>query len=91
MKRNEKYSLRTIGDSYYLIPQGDQIEQSNGLIELNTTGYYIWKLLAKDRNLDELTLSVANHFDIEFDKARQDIQIFLDQISKLGLLEKNRS
>ncbi len=60
----------------------------NGLITLNETAACVWELLAEDRSLDELAAGVAEKFDVSLDRARIDVQIFIDEIAQMGLLEK---
>ena len=48
----------------------------------------MWELLAQDRTLDELASAVAERFDVDAATARADVQAFLDEIARLGLLEQ---
>ena len=59
----------------------------NGIITLNDTGACVWELLAQERTLDELASAVAERFDVTPERARADVQTFLDEIAKMGMIE----
>lgn len=47
----------------------------------------MWELLAQERTLAELASAVAERFDVTPELARDDVQTFMDEIAKMGLLE----
>jgi hypothetical protein len=47
----------------------------------------VWELLEEERTLDELASTVAERFEVTAATARADVQAFLDEITRLGLLE----
>jgi hypothetical protein len=53
---------------------------------MNDTASYIWELLREECSLDDLTKAVAEQFEVDLEIARTDIQNFLDEISRMGLL-----
>jgi len=87
MKRKPDFVMRKIGDDNLLMPGGAQVMNLNGLITLNDTAAYLWELLAKERSLDELAAAVADRFDVAGRVAREDVRIFVDEITRLGILE----
>jgi hypothetical protein len=87
MKRREDFLLQNVGGQDILVPLGAQVMDMNCLIKLNTTGRRVWELLAADRSLDYLVAKVVAQFDVNLEKARDDVQAFLDDLGRLGLLE----
>jgi hypothetical protein len=88
MKRKTDFIMQNVGGENLLVPLGAQVMDLNGIITLNDTGAYVWELLAQERTLDELTAAVAEHFDVTPERARLDVQNFLGEITKMGLLEQ---
>ncbi len=88
MKRKDDFVLQNVGGEYILVPIGQRVLDLNGIITLNPTGHHVWELLAERRSVEELTAGVVEHFDIEPERARADIKIFLDEIFRLGLVEE---
>jgi hypothetical protein len=86
-KRSEFISQNVCGEKI-LVPIGSQVIDMNGLITLNETAACIWELLAEDRTLDELAAAVAEEFDVFPERARVDVQTFIDEIAQMGLLEQ---
>ena len=87
MKRKADFMMQNVGGENLLVPLGAQVMDLNGLITLNDTGAYVWELLAQERTLDELTAAVAERFDVTPERARADVQTFVDEIDKLGVIE----
>jgi len=87
MKRSEDFSLRNVGGQDILVPLGAKVLDMNALITLNATGRIVWELLEQDRTLDYLVTEVVKEFDIDEDSARGDVQAFLDELGRLGLLK----
>ncbi len=88
MKHKPDFISQNIDDEKILVPIGSQVMNMNGLITLNETAAFVWELLTEDRTLDELAAAVAEQFDVVPERARIDVQIFIDEITRMGLLEQ---
>ena len=88
MKRKADFIMQNVGGENILVPLGAQVMDMNGLITLNDTAACVWGLLDEERSLDELTAAVAEGFDVDSETARADVRAFLDDITRLGLLEQ---
>lgn len=88
MKRIENFILQNVGGQNMLVPLGSQVVDMNGMVILNATGRYVWELLTTDCSVDELASGVAEHFDVDRERARADVQTFLDDIARMGLLKR---
>jgi hypothetical protein len=86
MKRKDDFILQNVGGENLLVPIGAQVMDMNGIITLNDTAVCVWELLARERSLDELAAKVAERFDVIPERARADVQTFLDEIAKLGMM-----
>jgi hypothetical protein len=87
MKRSEDFLLQTVGGQDLLVPLGAKVMDMNCLIALNATGRRVWELLAEDRSVEYLVAAVVEQFNVDLERARADVQAFLDELGRLGLLE----
>lgn len=87
MKRKADFMIRNVGGENLLVPLGSQVMDLNGLIILNDTAACVWELLTEEYTLDELAAAVAERFDVAAEITRADVQTFVDEINRLGLLE----
>jgi len=87
MKRRQDFLLRRVGGQDFLVPIGAKVMEMNSLITLNATGRRVWELLAEDYSMDFLVAEVVEQFDVDIDTASADVQAFLDDLGRLGLLE----
>lgn len=79
--------LQKVGGQDLLVPLGAKVMDMNSLITLNATGRRVWELLAEDHSLEYLVAEVVEQFDVDRERARADVQAFLDDLGRLGLLE----
>lgn len=87
MKRKANFLLKNVGGENLIVPLGSQVVDMNGIVVLNATGCCIWEFIADDRSVEELAAAVVERFDVDHARARADVQTFLDEIARLGLLE----
>ena len=87
MNRKTDFIMQNVAGDNLLVPLGARMMDLNGLITLNDTAACVWELLAQERTLAELASAVAERFDVTPKLARDDVQTFMDEIAKMGLLE----
>ena len=87
MRINKEFVLREIAGDYIIIPTGATVLEFNGLITVNEVGVTIWNMLQEEVTMDELVQGVLAEYDVEEDVARKDIQEFLEELVKGGILE----
>ncbi len=87
MKRSQDFLLKKVGDQDLLVPIGAKVREMKPLIILNATGRHVWELLAEDHSVDSLVTEVVERFDVDRERASADVQAFLDDLRRLGLLE----
>lgn len=79
--------IKKIGNNNVIVPLGIQMSRLNGLIMLNESAAYLWKLLSDECTKEELISAFANNFELSVEIARRDVQDFLNDIHNLDLLE----
>lgn len=88
MKINENYVLQEVVDENIIIPVGEAADKLHGIIKLNTTGAYLWKLLSQDDlSTEELTEKMITEFSVDEGTAKEDISMFVKQLSEYGCFE----
>lgn len=87
MKRHPDFRLQRLGGQDLLVPLGAKVLEMNALVTLNATGRCVWELLAEDRSAEEIAAAVAVRFGVDPDRARADVDAFLDDLVRKGLVE----
>lgn len=87
MKRKDDFAIANVDGEWLMVPLGAQVMDMNGIVILNDTGACVWNLLAEERTTDELAAAVAAEFEVDAATARRDVQAFLDEIARLGMIE----
>jgi hypothetical protein len=88
MKRKADFVMQNVGGENLLVPIGGQVLDTNGLVTLNATGRCLWELLAQERSVEDLAGALTEKFEVDGERAKADVQAFLDEITRIGLLEK---
>ncbi len=86
MKVGNEFILREIAGDYIIIPTGKTVLEFNGLITVNEVGVSLWKMLQEDVTMEELVAGILHEYEVEESVAREDIQEFLEQLQKAGIL-----
>lgn len=86
MKVSKEFVLREIAGDYIIIPTGKAVLEFNGLITVNAVGVSLWKMLQEEATYEELVKGILDEYDVEETVAREDIQEFLDRLSKAGII-----
>ena len=87
MKISKEFVLREIAGDYIIIPTGTTVLEFNGLITVNEVGVTIWNMLQEEVTMDELVQGVLVEYEVEEEIARKDIQEFLGELVKGGILD----
>lgn len=88
MKIKENFVMQELADEYIVIPVGEAADKLHGVIRLNTSGAFIWKMLSeKDITKEELIEELCTAFSVDRTIAADDISSFLNQINVFDCLE----
>lgn len=55
---------------------------------LNETATHVWDRLAEPRSIDELAADLEREFEVDADRAREDVRAHLDAMVALGLVDR---
>ena len=81
-RRHPDTAFRQIGDEGGLVVLPGRAEVK----VLNPVGIAVFSLLDGSRDLDTLAAAIAGEFDIEIEKAREDVIAFLSELQREGML-----
>lgn len=87
MKIKSDFILRKVADSYVVVPVGKLTLDFNGIINLNETGAFLFGLLQKGADREELIEKMLEEYDVSREKAASDIDIFIQKVKEADVLE----
>ena len=92
LKHSSGYTLKKVGNSWYLLPFGQQVADQHKAVVLNETGAFLWNTLEHTSDLEELTHHLARYYEVPEStcpELREDVQIFFRQLLSFGILEED--
>lgn len=87
MKVKNGFIIRNIAGKIMAVPVGERAQDLHGMVVLNETGAFIWKLLEKDQTIDSLTDSVFEEYEVSKEAAKESVIKFTDLMRKSGVLD----
>ena len=87
MKIKEDFILRKVADSYVVVPVNKMTLDFTGIINLNETGAFLFELLQKGAERDELVDKMLEEYDVDREKAEVDIDVFIQKVRDADVLE----
>ncbi len=91
MKARSGYVMRVVGEGSVLIPTGERVVDMNGLVVLNDTGKFIWQCLASETTPEQIAQAMVEAFDVSLEQARTDVESFVAELDRLGMLERHHA
>ena len=70
-----------------VVSTGDDENAFNGVIMLNGTGAFLWKLLENGAERDELITEILNEYEVDEATAALGVDDFIADIKKADLFE----
>lgn len=88
MKIAEGFVLKTIADSYVVVPVGENLVDFSAMITINDTGAFIWQQIEKGSDVDGIVEAMCAEFEIDADTAREDCEEFIKILEENKVVEK---
>ena len=86
MRIEKEYILREIADDYIIVPVGKTAMEFNGMITVNETGAFLWKLLIEGTTKAELLQAMLEEYEVSAEEAEADIDEFLQLLQDNQIL-----
>lgn len=87
MRIKDEFVLQELIDEYIVVPVGDESDRLHGIIRLNDTGAFLWKLLSQnDKTEDALVNALVDEYRIDIDTAKKDVNDFICVVKEYGCI-----
>ena len=87
MKIRSGFKLMKVGVQNLVVAVDERAEEFNGMILLNPTGAFLWELLEKEAEKEELVAALLSEYEIDKETAETDVDRFLSILTDNGILE----
>ena len=87
MKIKDGFILRKVADSYIVVAVGERVKDFNGVINLNETGAFLWKLLEKGNDHEGLKNALLEEYNVQEAVAEKDVKAFMNKLMEAGLVK----
>ena len=87
MKIKDGFILREVAGNYIVVAVGDAVKNFNGVINLNETGAFLWKILEKGGDSESLTSALLGEYDVAEEIAKADVEAFITKLTEAGLVK----
>ena len=87
MKLKEGYVLREVAGNYIVVAVGDAVKNFNGIINLNESAAFLWKLLFEDVTEEQLVEKLLEEYEVDEQTAKKDVKAFIDKLTTAKLLK----
>ena len=87
MKIKDGFILRQVADNYLVVAVGDAVKDFNGIINLNETGAFLWKILESGATEEELVKKLTEEYDVDEETAKKDVGKFVSKLAEANLLK----
>ncbi len=88
MKLKYNFVTREVAGQSVAIVVGEDSKKFNGMIKLNGSGEFIFKMLGKDVTEDDMVAAFLSEYETTEEQARNTVRKFISELEKNGLLVK---
>ena len=88
MKIKSGFIKRTVGGRNIAVAVGERCKDFDGMITLNDMAGFIWDNLEKETTQEDIVNAVLKDYDIDKEKATQDVAAFLKTLREAGLIDE---
>ena len=86
MKLKENLVLRQVADTWVVLALGDASVNLNGMLKLNESGVFLWKMLEKGCDRSDLIAALTSEYAVDTAVASADVDAFLSHLRNIGCL-----
>lgn len=87
MKIKTGFVLREVAGNFVVVAVGEATKKFNGIINLNSTGAFLWKKLLENTTAENLSEALMNEYGIDIKTAKNDVDGFISKLKGADLLE----
>lgn len=88
MKIKNGFVIRDVAGKTFVVATGELSKTFKGMITLNETGKFIWKLLENDIEREAIVDAIMKEYDVQ-DRAmvEKDVNTFIDKLAGDSIIE----
>ena len=86
MRIRSGYMLRQVMDIHVVLGIGSEAYAPNQIMSVNEVGAFLWGLLEKGAEKQDLVDSLTKEYDVDAQTAAADVDRFLDQLREKALI-----
>lgn len=88
MKIKKGFVVKEIAGQYVVVALGPASKIFNGIIKLNDSGKFIWDMLEKGSEKQDIVSALLNEYDgVDIETAENDVQKFINELKGANILE----
>lgn len=87
MKIKDGFMLRSIAGTNVVVPTGDNCLNFNGMITLNDSGAFLWRLLQDGSDVEGMTQALLKEYEVDEETARTCSEAFLKKLVEAKCVE----
>ncbi len=88
MKIRSGYILRQVMDVYVVLGIGSEAYTPNQIMSVNETGAFLWNMLEKGAEKQELVTSLTKEYEVDAQTAEKDVEDFLTRLREKALVNE---
>ena len=88
MKIRSGFILRQVLDVFVIMGIGGDAYRPNEIMSVNETGAFLWRLLEKGAEKQELADSLTKEYDVDAETAEADVDAFLTRLREKALISE---
>lgn len=79
--------LKEVAGNYIVVAVGSAVKLLGGAVTLNSTGAFLWSILEKGAEIDDLVNALTKNYKVDNATAKKDAVEFIDKLQKANLLD----
>lgn len=87
MKIRSDFIIRQVAGTHVVMPMGAATVRFDGMMTLNETGVFLWRLLENGAQTGDLVNALTAEYQVSPSQALADVTEFLDSLGPTGCLE----
>jgi hypothetical protein len=89
--RSQSVVARMVGGETLIVPVRAKVGDLASIYSFNGTGSLIWKLLESPKSVAELSIAMAEEYEVDRAQAEHDVTDFVNDMKAVGLVEVRAS
>lgn len=87
MKLKREFVLRSVADTWVVLPHGAETANLNGMLTLNESGAILWRALEEGGDREAMANALMAEYVVDRLQALEDADAFLEKLREYGCLE----